>query len=137
MDYQTTARVLVLDQDLHTTRLVAFMLRQQGYETQCVLDAEAAILMAESFRPDALVFDPKATSGVAGDLLRRLRALPGMAGLRVLTLSARDPFENSDFEIVAAANSHGRKPLGAATLLELMKGMGVPPSTCFVAEASP
>jgi DNA-binding response OmpR family regulator len=121
------ARVLIVEDERHTARLLQFILEKHHYSVQVAYDGEAALVAAAQYRPDAVLLDlqlPKA-SGV--QVLQRIRSDPQFTGLVVMVLSARS-FESNPEEIVrAGANAHGTKPIAPSTLLEKLKQLGIPP----------
>ncbi len=120
------ARVLVVDDERQTARLLEFILSKEGYEVARAADGPGALTAAEAFRPDAVLLDLQ-LPGLSGlEVLRRLRAEPARAGLVVLVLTA------SSFEVPpaaaleAGADSHCTKPIAPSTLLRLLRELRVP-----------
>ena len=73
-----TARVLIVDDDVSVTELFARMLRLEGFEVWAAHSADEGLSLAQSHRPHAVILDLRMplTSGV--QVLRSLRAIPGM-----------------------------------------------------------
>ena len=72
------ARVLIVDDDVSVTELFARMLRLEGFEVWAAHSADEGLVLAQTHRPHAVILDLRMplTSGV--QVLRSLRAIPGM-----------------------------------------------------------
>jgi DNA-binding response OmpR family regulator len=79
------ARVLIVDDDVSVTELFARMLRLEGFEVWAAHSADEGLSLAQAHRPHAVILDLRMplTSGV--QLLRALRAIPGMQHTPVTT----------------------------------------------------
>jgi len=82
-------RTLVVDDDADCADSLCLLLRLAGHEAAAAYSGAEALALAESFRP-RLVFVDLAMPRMGGvELAGRLRALPCMAGARLVALSAR------------------------------------------------
>ncbi len=120
------ARVLVVEDERQTARLLEFILNKEGYLVARAADGPQALAAAEAFRPDALLLDLQ-LPGLSGlEVLRRLRADPARAGLVVLVLTASS-FEVPPAAVLeAGADSHCTKPIAPSTLLRKLQELRVP-----------
>lgn len=86
-------KILVVDDEDHICRVVAFKLRAAGYRVTTASDAESAIELARNERPDLVITDYQ-MPGMSGlDLCRAVQAggLGGAAGdVPALLLTARN-----------------------------------------------
>jgi CheY-like chemotaxis protein len=120
------ARVLVVDDERQTARLLEFILSKEGYRVARAADGPQALAAAGAFHPDAVLLDLQ-LPGISGlEVLRRLRADPANAALVVLVLTASS-FEVPPAEVLqAGANSHCTKPIAPSTLLRKLRELNVP-----------
>jgi CheY-like chemotaxis protein len=72
-------RVLIVDDDVSVTNLFSRMLRLEGYEVWAAHTADEGVSLAQIHRPHAIILDLRMplTSGV--QVLRAIRAIPGLA----------------------------------------------------------
>lgn len=84
------ARVLVVDDDLNTVRIVTARLQSKGHQVIGSLSPQEALeTVATRGHPDVVVLDVS-MPGMSGlDLLAALRALEGLSALPAIFLSAR------------------------------------------------
>jgi DNA-binding response OmpR family regulator len=120
------SRVLVVEDERQTARLMEFILAKEGYQVERAADGPQALTAALAFRPDAVLLDLQ-LPGLSGlEVLRRLRSDPANARLVVLVLTA------SSFEVPpaaaleAGADAHCTKPIAPSTLLRKLRELNVP-----------
>jgi DNA-binding response OmpR family regulator len=120
------ARVLVVEDERQTARLLEFILTKAGYQVACAADGPRALTAAAAFSPDAVLLDLQ-LPGLSGlEVLRRLRAEPANAGLVVLVLTA-STFEVPPAAVLeAGADSHCTKPIAPSTLLRKLQELSIP-----------
>jgi two-component system OmpR family response regulator len=87
-----TARVLVVDDEVSITDVLATALRYQGFEVKEAAGGRAALAAAASFRPDFIVLDVMLPDLDGFEVARRLRA--GGDRTPVLFLTAKDATED-------------------------------------------
>lgn len=84
------ARVLVVEDDPDVRGLVTTRCRKAGHQVVEVADAAAALeVLAERGAPDVAVLDVGLPHVDGFELLGRIRALPGLADVPVIFLTAR------------------------------------------------
>jgi DNA-binding response OmpR family regulator len=117
--------VLLVDDDQELLLVLSAALRRQGYEVATALDAVAAMRAAVQLRPRAIVLDVGLPGGEGPAIMRRLHALPQLAGVPVVIMSGRDPARYRDESLAAGAAAYLAKPVGADELgVALRKAMG-------------
>jgi len=109
--------VLLVDDDRDLLAVLAAALRRRGFEVAVAADAVAALTTAVRQRPDAVVLDMGLPGGDGTTVMRRLHALPQVAGVPVLILSGRDPAEYRDAALKAGAVAYLTKPVDAEELV--------------------
>lgn len=81
-------RVLVVDDDTAIRRLLAEVLREEGYEVLEAADGAAALAMARERRPHLVIMDLRMPLMNGIEAIKALRADPTLAGLSILAMSA-------------------------------------------------
>lgn len=69
-------RVLVVDDDFDVAESLAALLRLKAYEVRTAHDAQAALFVAQTFRPDAVLLDLGLPGTDGYQVARQLRAIP-------------------------------------------------------------
>jgi two-component system OmpR family response regulator len=79
----SSARVLIVDDDMSVTDTFSRMLRLEGYEVWAALSADEGLTLAQKHRPQAVILDLRMplTSGL--QFLRAIRAIPGLTNTPV------------------------------------------------------
>jgi DNA-binding response OmpR family regulator len=109
----TTARVLVIDDEPHMRDMLEMGLAQHGFEVRSTEDGRTALVLLESWRPDAIVLDlvmPKIDGMALLPLLRRASEAP------VLMLSARKEVVDKIAALTAGADDYLGKPFDLGEL---------------------
>jgi hypothetical protein len=109
-------RVLVVEDDLISQRIVSHHLSRLGYEARVVSNGDAALEEAAARRYDVVLMDLQMPAMDGFEAARRLRELPGWEGVPVIALTARVGGESR-----LSCLSHGmqgflEKPLDVARL---------------------
>jgi DNA-binding response OmpR family regulator len=102
------ARILVVDDDPKVRRFILDILGDAGHEAVGAADAESALALLLSARPDLFVFDIHLPGMDGLSLARKLRRLPATRPVPVIIVSVRREARHK----VAARDS------GAITFLE-------------------
>jgi PAS domain S-box-containing protein len=130
-------RVLVVDDDTDTRHLTAEVLQSYAAEVATAASAASAVERVRERRFDVLLTD----IGLPGDdgyaLLRRVRALPGTAGMIAIALTAYATQQDSRRAAEAGFHCHLSKPIDPIYLVrilaELCRGE-VQPARCAAPE---
>ena len=81
------ARVLVVDDNVDAAESLSTMFRLEGHDVRVAYSGTEGLVLACGFRPDIAFLDI-GMPGMSGyELARRLRAEPGLAGLRLVAVS--------------------------------------------------
>jgi two-component system OmpR family response regulator len=100
--------VLVVDDEVVLTEMLAMALRYEGWEIATAGDGSAAISTARTARPDAVVLDVMLPDMSGLDVLRRLRQQNPK--LPVLLLTAKDAVEDRIAGLTAGGDDYVTKP---------------------------
>ena len=111
-------KILVVDDDKDIQRLLGLRLRSAGYETAFASDGITAISAARQQAPDLIVLDLGLPAGDGFTVLERLQALPQLAIIPVIVLTARESAETRARALEAGAECFVAKPFESEALLE-------------------
>lgn len=110
------AKILVIDDDLDLCLGLRIRL-QRSYETHCAHDAGAGLGMAFREMPDVIILDIGLPDYDGYFLLQSLSEIPGLAGVPVIVLTARDRFTHERRCYDAGAKLFFQKPIDNRSLL--------------------
>src|SRR5262245_61658507 len=113
-----TARILVVDDDAGSARLLSFILTRQGYDVCAVHSADAALEIAEAEPFDLVISDISMPEKDGWQLMQELRArhfIPGIA------FSAFDQPGDRTHSRAAGFAAHLTKPVDIDVLLKAVR----------------
>ena len=80
-------RILIVDDHEDTAEMLSMLLTGKGHDTQVALDGTAALVAAAAFLPHLGLLD-LSLPGMSGyELAQRLRAMPGLARIRLVAVT--------------------------------------------------
>ena len=82
-------KILVVDDEMYVTQLLAFILRRVGDDVHVADDGEQALLAAAEINPDLIIADFQMPVVDGLEMCRRLKANPATNDIPVLMLTAR------------------------------------------------
>jgi DNA-binding response OmpR family regulator len=109
--------VVCADDDEDILALVTLRLERAGFEVAQARDGDEAVEVVTTRRPALAILDVMMPKRTGIEVLAALRADPGLAGLKVILLSAR--VQESDVErgVAAGADAYVAKPFKAPELV--------------------
>jgi DNA-binding response OmpR family regulator len=113
--------VLLVDDDRDLLAALSGALRQKGYEVAVAPDAVAAMSAAVRLQPQVIVLDVGLPGGEGVVVMKRMHALPQLAGTPVIIISGRDPQQYRDEAIGAGAAAYLEKPFEAEQLVAALR----------------
>jgi DNA-binding response OmpR family regulator len=113
-------KILVIEDDPDVRQGYHIRLAANHYETFFAADGLASISQAQTHNPDLIILDLGLPGGDGFLVLDRLRALPHLAVIPVIVVSARDPLANRDRALQAGARAFLQKPVDNDKLLDLI-----------------
>ncbi len=117
--------VLLVDDDQDLLTVLSAALRQRGYEVAVAQDAVAAMSAAVKLKPHVVVLDVGLPGGEGSVVMKRMHALPQLAGVPVVIMSGRDPEKYRDEALAAGASAYLTKPVDPdALVLALRVALG-------------
>ena len=115
--------VLIIEDDRSLVEVVAYNLRQAGYDVLTAYDGQDGITQAELKHPDIVILDLMLPVVDGLDVCRRLRSNPATRNTRIVMLTAKS--EESD-ELVGfslGADDYVTKPFSVKVLLQRVKAL--------------
>jgi two-component system OmpR family response regulator len=114
-------RVLVVDDESTLSELLSMALRLEGWEVQTAGDGFAAVRVARTFHPDAVVLDVMLPDMDGLEVLRKLRA--DRQTLPVLFLTAKDAVEDRIAGLTAGGDDYVTKPFSLEEVVARLRGL--------------
>jgi len=121
-DSSSAPRVLIVDDDPATADSFSRTLRLEGYEVWAALSAEEGLSLAQTHHPNVIVLDLRMplTSGL--QLLRAIRAIPGLASTPVAIVTGDYGLEDEMRDEIKALGAELRfKPIWIEELVTLAR----------------
>ena len=110
-------KILIVDDDPDLRAGLNIRLRATGYDVSFAADALSAVAQARKISPDLILLDLGLPAGDGFVVMQRLSAIPAMAVIPVIVLSARDKDANQNRVAMAGAVAFLQKPYDDAELL--------------------
>jgi CheY-like chemotaxis protein len=109
-------RVLIVDDNPTNLKLVAYLVRANGYEVDTAGDANAALAAIAAHRPALILMDLQ-LPGIDGlELTRRLRADPATKDIKIIALTAYAMKGDEDKALEAGCDDYVTKPIDTRAL---------------------
>jgi DNA-binding response OmpR family regulator len=116
-------KVLIIEDDPATSRLVDYSLRHQGYEVVTAANGLEGIRKAQTEAPDLVILDVM-LPGINGyEICRRLRSNPATAKVSILMFSAKAQETDKNTGEKAGADDYLTKPAAPAQIVETVERM--------------
>jgi two-component system cell cycle response regulator DivK len=120
------ARILVVDDDARNLRLAATVLEQAGHEVLSAQNGAEGVEAALAHAPDLVLMDVQMPGMDGGSALRRLRAEPRTAALKVVALTALAMKGDAERLLAEGFDGYLEKPIRykefLASVAALLKG---------------
>lgn len=110
-------RILVVDDDDETLRLIEFILQRKGFDVRCEPDGAKAIIRAHSETPDLIILDVMMPNPDGFEVARALRSSPATASVPILFFTAMGAFTDKLAGFHAGGNDYLTKPIHPAELV--------------------
>jgi CheY-like chemotaxis protein len=114
------ARILIVDDNPTNLKLVAYLVRANGYEVETAGDAEQAVAAIRANRPALILMDLQ-LPGVDGlELTRRLKADPDTKDIKIVAVTAYAMKGDQEKAIAAGCDAYVTKPIDTRGLPALI-----------------
>jgi CheY-like chemotaxis protein len=115
-------RVLVVDDNLDAAELLGAFIERAGHRPSLASCARDALVIANLLRPEVALIDIGLPDMNGYDLVRSLRALPGLEGCRYVAVTGHKSQSAIARGISAGFEAYLTKPVDPADLLPLIRG---------------
>ena len=116
-------KILIIDDDLDTLRLVGLMLQKQGYQIVAANNGEQGLLKVAEDQPDLILLDVMMPEMDGYEVARRLRQNPKTAGIPILMFTAKSQLDDKVTGFEAGADDYLTKPTHPAELQAHVKAL--------------
>ena len=111
-------RILIVDDNAINLKLVAYLMKANGYTVDTALDAESAIESIRTKHPDVILMDIQ-LPGIDGlELTRRLKADPKTRDIVIVAVTAYAMKGDQAKALAAGCDDYITKPIDTRTLPE-------------------
>jgi PAS domain S-box-containing protein len=117
-------RILVVDDNADAAASLALLLKFSGHEAHVAHDGEAALRLAETLRPDAVLLDVGMPGMDGYEVARRLRQRPGMDNLVIIAVTGYGAETDRRRARAAGFDHHLTKPIELASVADLITRRG-------------
>lgn len=116
-------KILIVDDDLDTLRLVGLMLQRQGYEIVAANNGEQAVTMAQGESPELILLDVMMPDMDGVEVTRRLRAESSTRDIPIIMFTAKTQVEDKILGFEAGADDYLTKPTQPRELFAHVKAV--------------
>ena len=109
-------KILIVDDDVDTLRLVGLMLQRQGYQITAAANGEQGLEKAFKERPDVILLDVMMPDMDGYEVTRRLRKNPVTSTTPILLFTAKTQLDDKVTGFEAGADDYLTKPTHPAEL---------------------
>ena len=117
------AKILIVDDDIQTTKLLELLLAERGYEATSVNDSSQAIKVAKLVNPNLIVLDLMMPEPDGFKVCRKLREDAQFIFTPILIVTALDDTDSKIVAYGAGADSYLIKPYDIDDLVDTIKRM--------------
>ena len=114
-------RVLIVEDDRHIIESLSFVLEREGYEVAAVFDGEAAIERLAAAPPDLLILDLMLPKVTGFEVLKRIKADPGLKELPVIVLTAKGQQQDRRMAEEIGVEGFMTKPFSNRAILDAVR----------------
>jgi DNA-binding response OmpR family regulator len=116
-------KILIVDDDLETLRLIGVMLQRHGYEIAAATNGSQAVTMAGNEMPDLIVLDVMMPGMDGIEVTEVLRKNPNTHNIPILMFTAKSQVEDKVAGYDSGADDYLTKPVHPAELVAHIKSL--------------
>jgi CheY-like chemotaxis protein len=114
-------RILIVDDNRDNVRLAQLLLECEGYAVETAEDAEQALALLRSCRPDLILMDIQLPGMDGLDLTRRLRTVEELKKVRIVALTAYAMQGDEENALSAGCDGYITKPIDTRAFPALIR----------------
>jgi len=118
-----TEKILIVDDDVDTLRLVGLMLQRQGYQISAASNGEQGLVKAFEEKPDLILLDVMMPDMDGYEVTRRLRSNPATATTPILMFTAKTQLDDKVTGFEVGVDDYLTKPTHPAELQAHVKAL--------------
>src|SRR5919205_163814 len=125
-DVFMSEKILIIDDDLDTLRLVGLMLQRQGYQISAATNGQQGLEKAFDEDPDLILLDVMMPDMDGYEVTRRLRQNPATLETPILMFTAKTQLDDKVIGFEVGANDYLTKPTHTSEVIvaEMLPGQG-------------
>jgi CheY-like chemotaxis protein len=112
--------ILVVDDNPTNLKLVRVLLSGEGYEVRAALDAEEAVLILQSFRPQLILMDLQLPGMDGYELTRQLKADAQTRDIAIVAVTSYAMKGDEKLALDAGCDAYVSKPIDTEALPKLI-----------------
>ncbi|HEY9089134.1 MAG TPA: response regulator [Anaerolineaceae bacterium] len=116
-------KILIVDDDPETLRLVSLMLKRQGFQIVAAESGQQAVAMASAEQPDIILLDVMMPDMDGYEVTRLLRKMPEVANTPIMMFTARTMVEDRVAGFEAGVDDYITKPVHPNELVAVIRTM--------------
>jgi len=116
-------KILVVDDDIDTLRLVGLMLQRQGYQIVAASNGQQALQMAKAEKPDLVLLDVMMPDMDGYEVTRRLRSDAVTSSVPIIMFTAKTQVDDKVTGFEAGADDYLTKPTQPRELFAHVKAV--------------
>ncbi len=116
-------KILVVDDDVDTLRLVGLMLQRQGYQIVAASNGQQALAMAMAEKPELILLDVMMPDMDGYEVTRRLRANTSTASTPIIMFTAKSQVDDKVMGFEAGVDDYLTKPTQPRELFAHVKAV--------------
>jgi pilus assembly protein CpaE len=116
-------RILIVDDDLDSLKLIGLMLQRQGYDIIVANNGQQALSKASGERPDLIILDVMMPDMDGYEVCRRLRRDPETQPIPIIMFTAKTMVDDKVAGFEAGADDYLTKPTHPAELASRVKAV--------------
>ncbi len=116
-------KILIVDDDIDSLKLIGLMLQRQGYEISAASAGGQALAKASAESPDLIILDVMMPDMDGYEVCRRLRADPATQGIPIIMFTAKTLVDDKVTGFEAGADDYLTKPTHPAELASRVKAV--------------
>ena len=116
-------KVLIADDEQNIVISLEFLMKREGYQVEVANDGEEAVRRIRASRPDLVLLDVMMPKKSGFEVCQEIRSDPEMAGVRILTLTAKGRDTEVAKGLALGADAYMTKPFSTRELVDKVRNL--------------